>query len=318
SRGLIRVATSRSAGDQRWTADEGIFFDRLLANGQALLDGLLDIRGTQLRAEQGALLRAGVREGGSSTASIVLDQTEAPQLSLWAGNLVRVADAGIGQRLDLHARDMQLYARHTGSGQLDLWVTGRDGQQVADRLSLRLDASRVVAPRLYVADAQIDTSASQVDLRDAQGVDRLELRTAQAIVRMDNASPAYMADADVQLYEMDKAFSLKQDSLLSDTSAYVLHRKLTHQVVVPNFSVNREVGVGVPYQGITAARFAEQHLSDGLIAARLASLRAVPAFSAPLLSAWMPSWSQAPVETRINIEVADERLKGDEVAFWSL
>lgn len=318
SRGLIRVATSRSAGDQRWTADEGIFFDRLLANGQALLDGLLDIRGTQLRAEQGALLRAGVREGGASNASIVLDQVEAPQLSLWAGNLVRVADAGIGQRLDLHARDMQLYARHTGSGQLDLWVTGRDGQQVADRLSLQLDASRVVAPRLYVADARIDTNASQVDVRDAQGIDRLALRTAQANVYMDNASPAYMADADVQLYEMDKAFSLKQDSLLTDTSAYVLHRKLTHQVVVPNFSVNREVSVGVPYQGITAARFAEQHLSDGLIAARLASLRAVQAFSAPLLSAWMPSWSQAPVETRINIDVADERLKGDEVAYWSL
>ncbi|WP_282876808.1 hypothetical protein [Pseudomonas peli] len=318
SRGLIRVATSRSAGDQRWTADEGIFFERLLANGQALLDGLLDVRGTELRAEQGALVRAGIRQGGSHAASIHLQQAEAPSLSLWAGNLVRVADAAIGQRLDLHGRDIQLYGRHTGSGQLDLWVQGSAEQQIADTLLLRLDAASIAAPRLYVADALIDTTAAQVDLRDARGVNRLELRTPQARVRMDNASPVYMADADVQLYELDKAFSLKQSSLLSDTSAYVLHRKLTHQVVVPNFSINREASTGVPYQGISAARFAEQHLSSGLTLVRLSSLLNSLAAAVVPSSVWVPAWSQAPVETRINIDVADERLEGDEVASWSL
>ena len=318
SRGLIRVATSRSAGDQRWTADEGIFFERLLANGQALLDGLLDVRGTELRAEQGALVRAGIRQGGSDAASIHLQQAEAPSLSLWVGNLVRVADAAIGQRLDLHGRDIQLYGRHTGSGQLDLWVQGSAEQQIADTLLLRLDAASIAAPRLYVADALIDTTAAQVDLRDARGVNRLELRTPQARVRMDNASPVYMADADVQLYELDKAFSLKQSSLLSDTSAYVLHRKLTHQVVVPNFSINREASTGVPYQGISAARFAEQHLSSGLTLVRLSSLLNSLAAAVVPSSVWVPAWSQAPVETRINIDVADERLEGDEVASWSL
>ncbi|WP_337058700.1 hypothetical protein, partial [Pseudomonas sp. USHLN015] len=317
SRGLIRVATSRSGGAQRWSAEEGIFFERLLAKGQALLDGMLDIRGTQLVAEQGAVLRAGVREGSVVASSIRLERAEAPTLSLWAGDLVRVADAGIGQRLDLHARDSQLYGRHTGSGQLDLWAEGSRDGRVADRLALRLEAADIVAPRLQVADARIDTTAARVDLRDARGVERLELLTPLARVRMDNASPSYMADADIQLYELDKAFSLKQDSLLSSTNAYVLHRKLTHQVVVPNFSASHE-GEGVPYEGITAARYAEQHLSSGLTLARLASLLEAARLRGAVVTAWAPSWSQVPLDTRINIDVADERLEGNEVAHWAL
>ena len=105
---------------------------------------------------------------------------------------------------------------------------------------------------------------------------------------------------------------------MSDTSAYVLHRKLTHQVVVPNFSINREASTGVPYQGISAARFAEQHLSSGLTLVRLSSLLNSLAAAVVPSSVWVPAWSQAPVETRINIDVADERLEGDEVASWSL
>ncbi len=320
SRGLIRVATSRSGGDQRWTADEGIFFERLLANGQALLDGMLDIRGTQLRADGGAVLHAGVRGNQPVVASsIFLEQAQAPSLSLWAGELVRVADAGIGQRLDMHARDMQLYGRHTGSGQLNVWVEGSAAAQIADKLSLRLDASNILAPRLYVADAAIESTGAQVELSDARGVERLDLLTAQAHVRMDNASPVYMADADVQLYELDKAFSLKQDSLLSDTNAYVLHRKVTHQVVVPNFSINHDnAAVGVPYQGVTAARFAEQYLSNGMTLVRLASLLQAAQLRGAVVLDWTPRWSQAPLDTRINIDVADERLKQDEVAHWSL
>ncbi|PZE10167.1 hypothetical protein DMX10_27415 [Pseudomonas sp. 57B-090624] len=317
SRGLIRVATSRSGGDQRWSADAGIGFEHLLAKGQALLDGLLDIRGTQLVAEQGAVLRAGVRGGAVVASSIHLQRAEAPSLSLWAGDLVRVADAGIGQRLDLHARDSQLYGRHTGSGQLDLWAEGSGAGQVAQTLALRLEAADIVAPRLHVADALIDTTAARVDLRDARGVERLELRTPLARVRMDNASPSYMADADIQLYELDKAFSLKQDSLLSSTNAYVLHRKLTHQVVVPNFSASHE-GEGVPYEGITAARYAEQHLSSGLTLVRLASLLEAARLRGAVVTAWAPSWSQVPLDTRINIDVADERLEGNEVAHWAL
>ncbi|MGA6104696.1 leukotoxin LktA family filamentous adhesin [Pseudomonas solani] len=317
SRGLIRVVTSRSGGDQRWSADAGIGFEHLLAKGQALLDGLLDIRGTQLVAEQGAVLRAGVRGGAVVASSIHLQRAEAPSLSLWAGDLVRVADAGIGQRLDLHARDSQLYGRHTGSGQLDLWAEGSGAGQVAQTLALRLEAADIVAPRLHVADALIDTTAARVDLRDARGVERLELRTPLARVRMDNASPSYMADADIQLYELDKAFSLKQDSLLSSTNAYVLHRKLTHQVVVPNFSASHE-GEGVPYEGITAARYAEQHLSSGLTLVRLASLLEAARLRGAVVTAWAPSWSQVPLDTRINIDVADERLEGNEVAHWAL
>lgn len=153
SRGLIQVRTSTSGGDQHWQADEQIRFDNLLAGGQALLDSLLDIHGGRLQSGSSAILQAGVRDGRIVPASIVLDTAIAPTLSLWAGDLAHVGDLWIGQALDVHAREARLYGRHTGAGQLDLWIEGSRGGDLAERLDMTMAASRILSPRLYVADS---------------------------------------------------------------------------------------------------------------------------------------------------------------------
>ncbi|MWK59071.1 leukotoxin LktA family filamentous adhesin [Pseudomonas otitidis] len=304
ARGAISVnGTSRSGGNQTWQADGQIGFNQLLAQGQALLDSLMDVRGSLLRAGQGATVDAGRRAGGDAQADIQLTQVEAPRLALWAGDLVRVADAGIGQRLSLQGGDIQLYGRHTGAGQLDLWVEG-SGQANARRLELELDAADVRSPRLNAVDSRIKVSGNRVELLAAAGVDRLALQTGSARILMDNLSPAYQGGADVQLYELDKAFRLKQDDLTSTTSAYVLHRRTTHQVLVENFSTaHAETPTGVLYQGISAARYLDQHLSGGGVAQRLASLLQAPA--AP--STWTPNWQGAREENAVPMNLDLER-----------
>ena len=304
ARGAISVSgTSRSSGNQTWQADGQIGFNQLLAQGQALLDSLMDVRGSLLRAGQGATVDAGRRVGGDAQADILLTQVQAPRLALWAGDLVRVADAGIGQRLSLQGGDIQLYGRHTGAGQLDLWVEG-SGQANARRLELELDAADVRSPRLNAVDSRIKVSGNRVELQAAAGVDRLALQTGNARILMNNLSPTYQGGADVQLYELDKAFRFKQDDLTSTTSAYVLHRRTTHQVLVENFSMaHAETPTGVLYQGISAARYLDQQLSGELVAQRLASLLQVPA--AP--STWTPNWQGAREENAVPMNLDLER-----------
>ncbi|MGA4635416.1 leukotoxin LktA family filamentous adhesin [Pseudomonas solani] len=328
ARGLIRVSgTSQSGGYQHWHADDSIFFDRLLAQGQALLDSYTDTRGRVLSADQGAVVKAGWRNGVASDAGIYLDSATAPKLSLWSGNLVRVANAAIGQSADLHGVDMELYGRHTGSGQLNLWVEGA-GDRYAKRFVSVLDAADILMPRLYAVDSTLTTTGQRVDIKDAEGVDLLKLYTAQAAVLMDNLTPAYQPLADVQLYELDKAFQLKQDGLVSNTSAYVVHRKTTHQVLVTNFSethAENAADTGVLYQGISAARYSEQHLSNGLVQKRLESVihNAVPV---PPNAAPLPKFNTGGVNTVMNLDDEpqpqfsqhSEQDDKDEVTKWSL
>ncbi len=320
ARGLVRInGTSQSGGNQNWHADDSIFFERLLAGGQALLDSMLTTQGTVLRADQGARINAGWRNGVASDADILLGQATAPTLSLWAGNLIRVADANLGQATDLHGQDIELYGRHTGAGQLNLWVEG-SCQALAQRFDTRLQAADIVSPRLHVVNSRIETTGSKIDLQDAVGVDQLALYSAQAVIIADNTTPTYRQDADVQLYELDKAFQLKQDGLTSTTSAYVLHRKSTHQVLVQNFSEQHAAapGEGMLYQGVTASRYSEQNLSGAFTEKRIAGLRQPPSPVLPISSGWTPAWSAAPMETRMNLDMGASASANDGVEAWEL
>lgn len=314
--GAIRVGTSQSLGNQSWHADEDIGFTRLLAAGQVLLDSILDTRGSELSAGQGVVVNAGWRNGVAGNGSITLDQVLAPSLSLWAGKLIRVADANIGQRADLHAQDIELYGRHTGSGQLNLQITG-SGASIADRLVSSMDANQVQISQLHVANTQFQMSGNQLDIPDAKGVENMALRTQQAVILMNNSSPAYLSAADIQLYEPDKTFSFAQNQLTSSTNAYVLHRAYTHLVLVPNFMEDRDGLGGIEYQDITAARYAEQFLSQEFTLTRLASLLNESESRTPQ-NGWVAEWHLQPIKTRINLDLPEQTISKEGVSKWEI
>ncbi len=314
--GAIRVGTSQSGGNQSWFADEDIGFTRLLAAGQVLLDSILDTRGNELVADQGVTINAGWRNAVAGPGSIDVDRMQAPTMSLWAGNLIRVAGAGIGQSADLHGQDIELYGQHTGAGQLNLDITG-SGDAIANRLVLGLQAGQVQIAQLHVSDSQVQMSGAQLAIDDAQGVDRMRLQTSQAIILMNNASPAYLGGADIQLYEKDRAFSFAQNQLTSTTNAYVLHRAYTHQVLVPNFMEDHEGAGGIQYQGMTAARYGEQFLSNGFTLARLASLLDAAALRVPG-GGWVANWQLQPAELRINLDLPEQPSTSEEVSKWEI
>lgn len=316
ARGAIRVGTSQSGGNQSWFADEDIGFTRLLAAGQVLLDSILDTRGSQLTADQHVTINAGWRNQVAGQGSIVIDQLQAPSMSLWAGELIRVAEAGIGQRADLHAQDIELYGSHTGGGQLNLDITG-SGENIADRLVLKLQAGQVQIGDFHVSDSQLQMSGGMLDIDDAQGVDRMRLQTSQAVILMNNASPAYLGGADVQLYEQDRAFSFSQNQLTSTTNSYVLHRAFTHQVLVPNFMEDHEGAGGILYQGMTAARYGEQLLSREFTQARLISLLQAAALRMPD-GGWVANWQLQPASIRINLDLPEQPSTSEEVSKWEL
>ncbi|WXL26197.1 leukotoxin LktA family filamentous adhesin [Ectopseudomonas mendocina] len=316
ARGAIRVNNSRSGGAQNWYADDEIFFERLLATGQVMLDSLLDTRGTELASDQAVTVRAGWRDGVASDASILIDEIRAPSISLWSGRLIRVGNAGIGQSLDLHAQDIELYGQHTGAGQLNLNITG-SANSIADRLVLGLQANQVLIPYLHATDIQLQTGGDQLEILDAQGVQRMRLQTSQAVVLMNNAGPAYLNGADVQLYEPDGAFSFSQNQLTSTTNAYVLHRAFTHQVLLPNFMEDHEGNSGLLYQGMTAARYSEQFVSREYLMARLASLLSAAALRVPG-GGWVANWQQQPASMRINLNMPEKPSTSEEVSKWEI
>ena len=270
--GAIVVNESVSGGDQDWFANEDISFQRLLAGGQVLLDSLLDTRGDQVVADAGLTVNAGWRAGVASPANIQFRQVVAPSMSLWAGSAIEVADAQLGQSADLHAQDVQLTAEHTGTGPLQLLAEGLNNSGAAgDRLLVRLQASAVNTSLLDMVYTDFETSGAIADFADIRNADYLRLRTPQTLLIGDNLSPAYRPEANVQLYELDKAFWLFQSGVSTYTDAYVLHRDATHLVRVPNFAEGHQDG-GVDYQGITAARYAQAMLAPDLMDLRLGHL----------------------------------------------
>jgi filamentous hemagglutinin family protein len=270
--GAIAVGESTSGGDQDWSADEDISFQRLLAGGQVLLDSLLDTTGDVVVAEGGLTANAGWRDGTATPAVIELRQVVTPTMSLWAGSAIRVADAQLGVAADLHAQDVELDAQQTGSGALQLLVTGLNNDGAAgDRFVLRLQGSAVTTSLLDMVYTDFETTAAIADFDDIRNADFFRLSTPQALLIADNLSPAYRADANVQLYELDKAFWLYQSDVSTYTNAYVLHRDATHLVRVPNFAEGHQDG-GVDYQGITAARYAQAMLSPDMMHLRLGQL----------------------------------------------
>ncbi|MBP75280.1 MAG: hypothetical protein CMK85_02465, partial [Pseudomonadales bacterium] len=270
--GAISVGESTSGGDQDWSADEDISFQRLLAGGQVLLDSLLDTTGDVVVAEGGLTANAGWRAGVATPAVIELRQVVTPTMSLWAGSAIRVADAQLGVAADLHAQDVELGAQQTGSGALQLLVTGLNNDGAAgDRFVLRLQGTAVTTSLLDMVYTDFETTAAIADFDDIRNADFFRLSTPQTLLIADNLSPEYRADANVQLYELDKAFWLYQSDVSTYTNAYVLHRDATHLVRVPNFAEGHQDG-GVDYQGITAARYAQAMLSPDLMRLRLGQL----------------------------------------------
>ena len=270
--GAIRVGSSVSTGNQRWRAGADIGFDSLLTQGQALLDSLLDTRGGTVQADQGLTASAGWRSGVASPASLTLQRAIAPTMSLFSGHSIQIMDARIGESADLRAQHVELFGAHTGNGQLNLSITGLNNAALAgETFRARLDAGYVVTSLLDMAHTDFETTALRADFVDARNVHYLRLTTPQAVVTVDNVSPAHRPDADVQLYEMDQQLWLKQSGVESYTDAYVLHRNATHQVRVPNF-VEGHVDGGIDYQAITSADHADIMLSRQNVRLRLGHL----------------------------------------------
>ncbi|MBO9717199.1 MAG: hypothetical protein J7507_10405, partial [Pseudoxanthomonas sp.] len=299
-RGFIHVGSSHSGGAQAWRAGTGdIAFDELLAGTQAFLDSLLDTRGRRLSAGSDAVVNAGWRDGVASEATVWFDQLSATTLDIHSGNVIHVGDASLGESAALHGRDIALYGRHTGNGSLNLWVEGIDSP-AADRLDAVIDAGAILVPRLFVVDGTLRTTADLVVIEDAQNVDHLRLHTANANVLMDNTTPLYLAGADVQLYELDKAFSLRQAGLVSTTNAYVVHRRYTHQVLVPNFQASH-VDTLLEFQRNSGARYSEQHLSDGFTDQRLGDLASELFYGGEAPEGWELTWGAMPAEARMQL-----------------
>ncbi|GHD53762.1 leukotoxin LktA family filamentous adhesin [Marinobacter persicus] len=145
---------------------------------------------------------------------------------------------------------------YTGNQALGLDVRGLNSA-AANRVEANLTAERVESNVLYSRNTRIRQDGTYAAFDDAQYIDVLDLETNQARIVMDNTNSAW-AGADVQLVELDKAFWLTQDHNWSETNAYVLHRKPTHQVTVPNFTADHNEAEGVDYTGSSASRYIDR------------------------------------------------------------
>ena len=163
-----------------------------------------------------------------------------------------------------------------------------------------IDAGAILVPRLFAVDSTLRTTADLVVIEDAQHVDHLRLHTANASVLMDNTTPLYLAGADVQLYELDKAFRLRQEGLVSTTNAYVVHRRYTHQVLVPNFQ-GSHLDTLLEFQRNSGARYGEQHLSAGFTERRLGELASELFDGGEAPEGWELSWGAAPAGSRMQL-----------------
>ncbi|MCL5041125.1 MAG: leukotoxin LktA family filamentous adhesin [Gammaproteobacteria bacterium] len=280
------AGTADSQGDQNWLAEEDIRFGQLLTRGQAVLDSLLDTEGQRIVAEHGIQGRAGWRGGVATPAQLTLEQAVTPTLQLWSGALIRVgqADQGgarIGEWAELAAQQVYLYGDHTGTDALRLRVNGLNNNAAAgDRFHTILDAREVHTEWLDMVSTDFLTTALLADFEAIERADWFNLQTPQARVIADNLSPQFRSEANVQLYELDKAFWLRQTGRTSYTNAYVLHRNFTHQILVPNFAEGHQDS-NVDYQTITSSDHATIMSSGRNALLRLGELMDRNAFFVP-------------------------------------
>ena len=176
------------------------------------------------------------------------------EITLRAADRVSIDEVRSSDLLDIASTWIDISRGiYTGNQALGLDVQGLNSA-AANRVEANLTADRVESNVLYARNSEIRQDGTYASFEDAQYVDLLDLETNQARVVMDNTTAAW-ADADVQLRELDKAFWLTQNGYWSETDSYVLHRKPTHQVAVPNFTADHNAVEGVEYTGSSAARY---------------------------------------------------------------
>mgnify|MGYP000470518101 CR=1 FL=1 len=173
----------------------------------------------------------------------------------------------------------------------------------------------VVVDFLDMVRTDFETTALLADFVEATNVDYLFLDTPVARIQVDNLSPLYRPAADVQIYEMDKQFWLSQTGLETYTNGYVLHRKHTHQIRVPNFSESHQDG-GVDYQAITAATFSQMMLAPENILLRLGALmNQMAGYQNPAAGSLNSSDETAPLN--LDWQAANNNQDGD-VSSWEI
>ena len=174
-----------------------------------------------------------------------------------------------------------------------------------------MDAQEVEFNQFAVKHTGLQLRGPRFTMNQAIDIDFMRIRTPFAEIVVDNLSPAYRGDANVQLYQIGKTFSLRQNRTLSITDSYIAHRSHKHQVLISNFSAAHKLGEGrIHVQDITAASFAEQQVSKAIM-----TLRHMPIERRMVeLSAWRPAVYRA---VNVNYDVQGENvLEGKDA--WTL
>lgn len=221
--------------------------------GGSTLDLDRAVAGDSMRLDVGTRNRRGYADDGV----LSVGEMAGSAITLRAADRVSIDEVRSSDLLDIAGRWIEIgRGVYVGDEALGLQVRGLN-EEAAENLQADLVAERVESEVLYAGTSRITQDGRYASFADARYVDRFGLSTWDALVTMDNLDPSYEG-ADVQLRELDREFWLIQDGTWSETDAYVLHRRPTHQVTVPNFAADHDDVEGVEYTGSSAARYIER------------------------------------------------------------
>lgn len=232
AQGAIHVLNrSQSGGDQQWRSGQDIVADSLLAQGQALLDSLLNTRINTLKTQSQVTMNAGWRNSNPGAGSIYLQQLQATDVNLSAGQDIQVDNAQTGQNLHLFGQNIGFKGEYTGDSDWQLWING-SGEPATRKLNLQVSASRIRFNQFNVTESNIKSTSSDVSIEQATNVGLMNLDTPDGRLFMNNLSPAYEKGADVQFYQTSKTFWIKQDGKVTTSNAMMIHRNTDNQILL--------------------------------------------------------------------------------------
>jgi len=265
--GSVRVDDSVVGDDHAIDAGHDVHLGRYGVGGSTMLvsGGEIEVGAgagaghQQLRAAGG--IRFGSVAGGTTIDMRALGgdiegtHLEAAEAHVSARDRIGIDMARIGSRLNLAAAEIDGRVEHTPNrgDPLSMVLTGyQDG--VARKIALSVDArDGWIVDRLAAMQAELDTSAATVEIRDGHIARSMQLTTPVTRTWMHNQDPA-IRPADVQLVQPGGTFVMSQRGALTFTDAYVVRYGEGYHVQVPNHLPSRE-WTDVDYYAESALRF---------------------------------------------------------------
>jgi len=211
--GLWSFTTLRTGGDIAASATGGIDGGTASAGGTA-----------SFRAGYADAFRARAAGGGTmASGDLALDGLAVERARLHTMGTLDVADPHLSDGLEVRADSLSMTAIDTDGGAFDADMAGAAGGRMKTMDLTVTGAERITFDRLYTDHGHFESESDRIDMEHARVTGELEIDTPAISLLVKNDQAIMQDGYDTQVYAESGQFWLRQDGVMTRTSAMILN-----------------------------------------------------------------------------------------------